>query len=93
VAVEVDDADHVEGAAGEDAGQAAPQAVAHAFLASCRPANRCLISNGKTLSLVSGPAPSYLALGHVSVTLALYIGEEVPAVARVASGSLLFMYR
>jgi hypothetical protein len=31
VAVEVDDADHVEGAAGEDAGQAAPQAVAHAF--------------------------------------------------------------
>lgn len=29
VAVEVDDADHVEGAAGEDAGQAASQAVAH----------------------------------------------------------------
>jgi hypothetical protein len=29
VAAEVDDPDHVEGAAGEHAGQAAPQAVAH----------------------------------------------------------------
>jgi hypothetical protein len=35
VAAEVDDPDHVEGAAGEHAGQAAPQAVAHAGSFAC----------------------------------------------------------
>jgi hypothetical protein len=64
VAAEVDDPDHVEGAAGEHAGQAAPQAVAHLSPQVSRLCSSLVISDNSAL-----PACPLLAVRHGWVAL------------------------